>query len=65
MIVVFSRVVYYFTYNIQAKVYTRGAAVFKLECAQEEQQYSIWSVHKRSSSIQAGVCTRGAAVFQL
>jgi hypothetical protein len=44
---------------------TREAAVFKLEYALEEQQYSIRSGYKKSSSIQAGVCTIGAAVFKL
>jgi hypothetical protein len=53
-------------------VCTREAAIIKLysvykrcSSAQEEQQCSMWSVHKISRSIQAGVCTRGAAVFTM
>ncbi len=37
---------------IQTRVCTRVAEVFKMECAQERQQYSNFSVYKRCSSVQ-------------
>ncbi len=50
--------------SIQAGVCTRGAAVFKIECAQEMQQNLSCSGKKISSSFQAGLSIRRAAVLK-
>jgi hypothetical protein len=44
--------------SIQSGECERGAAIFKLEYALEEQQYSIRSGHKKSSSFQSDMYTR-------